>query len=179
MECRDNHPEHAIIGVTDLKREYKLKEDDLKGLRTVSEPKPAFLGGPDKRWYLVKEVKVRKEKVVKEVEAEKAKKEKEKERQKKEKETAKAEKEKEKKEKQKRLEEERKLKREEKDKTAGKKGLGGKMDKEGSKRAGNRGGNAAGVLTEKKSGKRKIAAEKEKLEEAEMPKKRTRRSLQA
>ncbi|TVY87859.1 hypothetical protein LAWI1_G006912 [Lachnellula willkommii] len=89
-DCRDA----SIIGVTELKTQFKLKDDDLKDLEMVTEPKPAFLGGPDRRWYLVEQVKKRAEEKVKEVEAVK----KEKEAAKKEKEAAKKEKEEAKKE---------------------------------------------------------------------------------
>lgn len=58
-ECRDAE----IIGVTDIKSKFKFKEDDLEGLTTVSEPQPAFLGGADRRWYLVKEVEERAEEI--------------------------------------------------------------------------------------------------------------------
>lgn len=56
MECRTSHPDYAIIGVTDIKKDFKLKERELSGLAMKTEPKPAFLGGPDKRWYKLTEV---------------------------------------------------------------------------------------------------------------------------
>lgn len=80
-QCEDCRAE-AIIGITDIKSQFKLKDGDLKGLKMVTEPQPAFLGGPDRRWYLVEEVEKRAKEVEKKVgqEAEKkvaAKKEKE------------------------------------------------------------------------------------------------------
>jgi len=36
----------------DIKSEFKLKNPDLKRLRSIKEPKPAFLGGRDSRSYL-------------------------------------------------------------------------------------------------------------------------------
>ncbi|TVY21437.1 hypothetical protein LARI1_G000664 [Lachnellula arida] len=70
-DCRDT----SIIGVTEIKTQFKLKDDDLKDLEMVTEPKPAFLGGPDRRWYLVEQVEKRADEKLKEIEA--AKKEKE------------------------------------------------------------------------------------------------------
>jgi hypothetical protein len=63
-DCRNA----SIIGVTDIKSQFKLKDDDLKGLKMVTEPKPAFLGGPDRRWYLVEQVEERAEEKLKEKE---------------------------------------------------------------------------------------------------------------
>jgi len=71
MNCRVTHPKYAIIGITDIKSQYKLKDNDLRGLRMVTEPKPAFLGGADRKWYLLKQVKARKEKILRDKEAEK------------------------------------------------------------------------------------------------------------
>ncbi|TVY47403.1 hypothetical protein LOCC1_G001811 [Lachnellula occidentalis] len=70
-DCRNA----SIIGVSDIKSQFKLKDDDLKDLKMVTEPKPAFLGGADRRWYLVEQVEKRAEEKLKETEA--AKKEKE------------------------------------------------------------------------------------------------------
>ncbi|TVY34093.1 hypothetical protein LSUB1_G006172 [Lachnellula subtilissima] len=64
-DCRNA----SIIGVTDIKSRFKLKDDDLKDLEMVTEPKPAFLGGADRRWYLVEQVKKRAEEKLKDVEA--------------------------------------------------------------------------------------------------------------
>jgi len=57
-ECRTSGPK-AIIGITDIKKEYKLKDSDVEGLETVKEAKPAFVGGPDYRFYLKSEVEKR------------------------------------------------------------------------------------------------------------------------
>lgn len=64
--CRDTNPDYAIIGVTDIKQRFKLKEEDLHGLDMATEPKPAFLGGADRRWYKLSEVEKRAEKVLEE-----------------------------------------------------------------------------------------------------------------
>jgi hypothetical protein len=56
--CRTSGPK-AIIGITDIKKDYKLKDADVEGLEMVKEPKPAFVGGPDYRWYLKAEVEKR------------------------------------------------------------------------------------------------------------------------
>lgn len=112
-DCRAS-PEHGIIGITDIKQKHKLKEADLKGLRTTTEPKPAFLGGPDKRWYWIKEVVKRAEEVKSKVAIEKQRKEAEKQKKAAQKEKAKElkEKEKELKKKEKELKaEEKKLKK--------------------------------------------------------------------
>jgi len=90
-DCRNT----SIIGITDIKSRYKLKDDELDGLKMVTEPQPAFLGGPDRRWYLVEEVEKRAEEQDQKKEAAK----KEKEATKREKEVAKQEKEAAKKEK--------------------------------------------------------------------------------
>ena len=63
-ECRTTNSEYAIIGVTDIKKKYKLKDEDLKGLDVATEAKPKFLGGADRRWYLLKDVEARAEKVL-------------------------------------------------------------------------------------------------------------------
>ncbi|KAE8447403.1 hypothetical protein EG329_010817 [Mollisiaceae sp. DMI_Dod_QoI] len=83
--CRDA----SIIGISDIKSRFKLKDDDLKGLKMVTEPQPAFLGGPDRRWYLVEEVEKRAEEAVEKKEVAKKEKEAAKEAAKKEKEEAK------------------------------------------------------------------------------------------
>lgn len=70
MECRTSGP-NAIIGITDIKSEFKLKEADLKILRQIKEPKPAFLGGRDYRWYLRGDVEKRADRVAAEKEKEK------------------------------------------------------------------------------------------------------------
>jgi hypothetical protein len=57
-QCEDCR-KASIIGITDIESRYKLKDADLKGLKMVTEPQPAFLGGPDRRWYLVDDVKKR------------------------------------------------------------------------------------------------------------------------
>ena len=152
----------------------------------MSEPKPAFLGGPDKRWYLVKDVKAREEKVDKEKEKETLNKEREKEKKEKEKEVGEEKKEKAKAkakvEKEKEKVKERKLKLEEKEKEAAEKMVSlVNEDMGGPKGAKNRGGEEKndGVTMEKKSGKRKIAGEEEKVEEAEVPRKKTTRRLEA
>jgi len=97
-DCMET-PENAIIGITDIKKEYHLKDSDVSDLNMVTEPKPAFIGGPDRRWYYVADVKKRAEVVEKRTEVEKAKKEAdrkekelEKEKKKEEREKAKAEK---------------------------------------------------------------------------------------
>ena len=64
-DCRNA----SIIGVTDIKSRFKLKDDDLKDLEMVTEPKPAFLGGADRRWYLVEQVEKRAEEKLKDIEA--------------------------------------------------------------------------------------------------------------
>ena len=74
MECRETHPDFAIIGVTDIKKNFKLKERDLSGLAMETEAKPAFLGGPDKRWYKLSEVEKKAEEVDKEKEEKEVKK---------------------------------------------------------------------------------------------------------
>jgi len=56
--CRKTGPK-GIIGITDIKKNYALKDEDLDGLQMVKEPKPAFVGGPDRRWYLLKEIEKR------------------------------------------------------------------------------------------------------------------------
>jgi len=56
-DCRKSGPK-AIIGITDIK-EYKLKDTEVDGLQMVKEDKPAFVGGPPYRWYLLKEVEKR------------------------------------------------------------------------------------------------------------------------
>lgn len=76
-ECRKDGPK-GIIGITDIKTEYKLTDADVEGLQTVKEPKPAFVGGPDHRWYLKAEVVKRAAEVEKIREEEGAVKEKEK-----------------------------------------------------------------------------------------------------
>ncbi|KAH9216462.1 hypothetical protein DL95DRAFT_497358 [Leptodontidium sp. 2 PMI_412] len=73
-QCEDCR-EERIIGVSDVKVLYKLKDEDLKGLTMNSEPQPAFLGGPDRRWYLVEEVEERAEEIEKKREKEKSDKE--------------------------------------------------------------------------------------------------------
>jgi len=70
MECRTSGP-NAIIGITDIKSQFKLKEPDLKRLRQVKEPKPAFLGGRDSRWYLRADIEKRAEIVAAKKEKEK------------------------------------------------------------------------------------------------------------
>ncbi|KAL2075324.1 hypothetical protein VTL71DRAFT_267 [Oculimacula yallundae] len=67
--------EEKIIGVSDLKTRFGLKDTDLKGLTMKTEPKPAFLGGADRRWYLVEEVEKRAEEVEEERERIKSEKE--------------------------------------------------------------------------------------------------------
>lgn len=55
----ENCRKATIIGITDIKSEFGLKDGDLDGLTTISEAKEAFLGGPDRRWYLVDEIEKR------------------------------------------------------------------------------------------------------------------------
>jgi len=57
-DCRKSGPK-AIIVITDIKKEFKLKDTDIDGLQMVKEDKPAFVGGPPYRWYLLKEVEKR------------------------------------------------------------------------------------------------------------------------
>ena len=71
QECRTEHPDYAIIGVTDIKKEFKLKESDLIGLAMATEPKPKFLGGPDKRWYKLSQVERKAEEAAREKEEKK------------------------------------------------------------------------------------------------------------
>ncbi|KAH8600764.1 hypothetical protein B0O99DRAFT_609420 [Bisporella sp. PMI_857] len=60
-ECEDcrKSGKDAIIGITDIKNQFGLKEADLEGLQMVKEAKPAFVGGPDYRWYKLKDIEVR------------------------------------------------------------------------------------------------------------------------
>jgi len=83
-KCRDSE----IIGITDIKKWHGLKDKDLDGLNMTTEAKPAFLGGPDRRWYLLTEVEERE----KEVEVERKREKEEKEEKKLQKEKEKAEK---------------------------------------------------------------------------------------
>ncbi|CAG8978959.1 hypothetical protein HYALB_00012412 [Hymenoscyphus albidus] len=109
-ECRDS----TIIGITELQKRYGLKHTDLEGLTMTTEPQPAFRGGPDRKWYSIKDV----EKRVKVVEKERAKEKKEKEKKAAEKQKAKEEKEEEKKRAREEKEEKKRFKAEEKEAAA-------------------------------------------------------------
>jgi len=73
--CRKTGQE-GIIGITDIKKNYGLKDEDLDGLQMVKEPKPAVFagrggrGGPDRRWYKFHEVEKRAPEVMKKREEE-------------------------------------------------------------------------------------------------------------
>lgn len=58
-ECRNSE----IIGITEVRKKHGLKDEDLEGLQMKTEAQLAFIGGPPRRWYLVKEIEERKEEV--------------------------------------------------------------------------------------------------------------------